>query len=80
MHEAYVILAAVFAGAACTSGAYSLARAWVRHKSDGWQEEHAHLEGRLEPYLRSVRELVSVSMPVSIAAEAEQWLEGNPDA
>ena len=79
MHEAYVILAAFFAGAACTSGAYS-ARAWVRHKSDGWQEEHAHLEGRLEPYLRSVRELVSVSMPVSIAAEAEQWLEGNPDA
>ena len=74
MHEAYVILAAFFAGAACTSGAYSLARSLVRHRSDGWEEEHA----RLEPYLRSARELVSG--PVSIAAEAEQWLEGNSDA
>ena len=78
MHEAYVILAAFFAGAACTSGAYSLARSLVRHRSDGWEEEHARLEAHLEPYLRSARELVSG--PVSIAAEAEQWLEGNPDA
>ena len=78
MHEIYVILAAVFAGAACTSGAYSLAGAWVCHKSDRWEQEHVHLEARLEPFLQSARH--SLSGPVSIAAEAEQWLEGNPDA
>ncbi len=78
MQLVYAILAGFCAGAACASAVSVLVRSWQNHRPIGrrWEEEHARLVARVEPYLASAREQMAGD---DLGTEAEQWLGSRPE-